>query len=317
MHAQQNLVYNGDFEEYSDCPQGYSSPFQNPKEIEKCVGWKAPTFGTSDYYNTCSSNPQVSVPANDLGFQHPFNGNGYLGGHFANYTGGAGEYGYSGIMWYEYIQGQLIEPLVAGKTYLLTMEVSLAEYSDLMIKEIGSYFSSTPITSPNTASLSVVPQCVFVSDTYFNDTINWIHLESYFVSNGGEKYITIGNFKDNQQTDTLRRYWINPPKMSTYMYVDNVSLTDVTDSVQPPDVQCPNVFTPNGDGANDVWKPLAYGAEGQTIVILNRWGNIVAEGELNNFYWDGTSQKGNLCTEGIYYYKISNTSKTGFIHLIR
>ena len=64
--SQQNLVYNGDFEEYSSCPLSESGPFQNPKEIEKCIGWKAPTYATSDYFNFCATNPTISIP-NNLG----------------------------------------------------------------------------------------------------------------------------------------------------------------------------------------------------------------------------------------------------------
>ncbi len=76
--GQTNLVFNGDFEIYSSCPLSESSPFQNPYEITKCTGWNAPTYGTSDYFHRCATNPIVSVPSNLGGFQQPFNGDGYL-----------------------------------------------------------------------------------------------------------------------------------------------------------------------------------------------------------------------------------------------
>ncbi len=306
-------MLNGDFEQYSDCPDFESGPFQFPKEIEKCIGWKAPTYGTSDYFNECAVGTNVDVPLNILGDQMPFNGNGYLGGLFSNYTGGAGDDGYTGNMWWEYIQGQFTQPLEAGKIYKFSMEVSLAEYSDLMITEIGVYFSDFQISSPNTAALTVSPQLVFYEPNYFRDTVNWVHLETYYVSNGSEKYLTIGNFKDDQNTDTLRRYSTNPPTPdATYFYIDNVVVTDAGN-----DIQISNVFTPNGDGINDIWKlPFADGNAEKQVYVLNRWGNLITQGSLNGFYWDGNDTNGNAVNDGVYFYKVSDTNISGFIQLV-
>jgi OOP family OmpA-OmpF porin len=230
--AQQNLVVNGDFEEYSNCPIGFSNPLQNPKEIEKCIGWKAPSYGTSDYYNTCAVNTNVAIPHNAMGEQSPFLGNSYLGAFFTSYNWGAGDDGYNGIMWWEYVQGQFVVPLEQGKVYKFSMKVSLAEGSDLMINEIGVHFSETPITSPNTASLTLSPQVIFYDSNYFRDTVNWQHLETLYTASGGEQYITIGNFRDNVTTDTLRRYNLAPIAGNpyfTYFYIDDVVLTDASE----------------------------------------------------------------------------------------
>ena len=94
----QNLILNGDFEDYINCPNGYSTPSIIPYEITKCNFWNAPTKGTSDYFNTCSLSALTSVPQNGAGWQRPYSGNGYLGCAFASYN-------YDGSMWWEYIQG--------------------------------------------------------------------------------------------------------------------------------------------------------------------------------------------------------------------
>jgi len=319
--TQLNLVYNGDFDEYSSCPEYESTPFQNPREIEKCIGWKAPTYGTSYYFNTCATNPTISIPSNFGGEQLPFSGNGYLGGYFTNYTGGAGSDGYSGIMWWEYVQGELVQPLEANKTYKLSMKISLAEYSDLMINEIGTYFSPTPVSTNNTASLNFVPQCLFQKTDYFTDTLNWMHLETTFVANGGESFIVIGNFRDNITTDTIRRYDYEPlieNPYKTYYYIDNVVLEEYNVALEEYNiVSIPNVFTPNNDGDNDFWQLLYTIYSNNDLVIINRWGNIVNKGKVGQFSWDGKDISGNDCSEGVYNYRIEGTDKTGFIHLIR
>ena len=313
--GQQNLVVNGDFEEYSSCPQSVSTPFQNPKEIEKCIGWKAATYGTSDYFNSCTSNGSVSTPNNSLGHQFAYNGNGYLGALFTSYTGGGGDDGYNDIYWWEYIQGKLTTPLEQGKTYKFSMEISLAEASDLMITEIGVFFSTNPISSPNTAPLNISPQCVFSEVNYYRDTVNWIHLEMDFMASGGEQFLTIGNFKDGITTDTLRRFDLSPGvnPYFTYFYIDNVVLIDPSAGIPGG-----NVFTPNGDGINDLWTFPFPGKPGESkITILNRWGNRIVEGDAKGFTWDGKTTDGKECTDGTYFYRVSNNKQAGFIQLIR
>ena len=315
-YTQENLIYNGDFEIYSECPNTVSYPAQTTKEIEKCIGWKAPTYGTSDFFHSCATNQVVSIPNNTLGTQSAFNGNGYLGGSFTNYTGGGGLDGYSGIMWWEYIQGQLVSSLEVGKVYRFSMEVSLAEYSDIMVDEIGIFFSNSPISSPNSAALAITPQIIFSDSNHFPDTINWMHLETLYQANGTEKHITIGNFRDNITTDTLRRYSRDPFESNPfvcYMYMDNVQLVDPTWEKEPT-----NVFTPNDDGVNDLWTlPYSDQKNPKTVTIMNRWGNLIKEGDLNGFQWDGKTSNGEDCSNGNYFFRISNTNIAGFIQLIR
>lgn len=299
-------------EEYSLCPTNFSDQFQNPMEIEKCIGWEAPTYGTSDYYNSCAISTNVGIPLNAVGEQSAFNGNGYLGAYFTSYTGGAGTDGYSGIMWWEYIQGKTTKPLDIGKIYKMSLEVSLAEYSDLMITEIGAYFSNYPITGPNTSAVTLEPYCIFYDPEYFKDTANWIHLEALFMANGGEQYLTIGNFHDNLTTDTTRRYDLYPdinPNV-TYMYVDHVVLTEAS-------IEIPNVFTPNGDGVNDLWEISVPGSAQNKVYILNRWGNLVYESGISGLKWDGKTQDGSEVSEGTYFYRIDNSNIAGFIELVR
>lgn len=310
--AQQNLVYNGDFEEYSSCPESCSSPLENPKQIEKCIGWKAPTYGTSDYFNTCADNDSLNwqtlagTQFNHAGSQTPLSGFGYLGAFFTNWQGG-----YNSNLWWEYVQGKLTTTLENGKIYKLSLNISVAELSDLVISEFGVYFSDYPVSSETTAPLKVKPQCVFYNPSYYKDTANWIHLESYFLANGGEGFITIGNFQDTN-TDTLR-YQIfvsNYKPNCTFMYIDDVKIIES-------DFQIPNVFTPNGDGVNDLIPFPNFGNSTNKIVVVNRWGNLIYESNGINPIWDGKDTSGKSCTEGTYFYRINNTNISGFIQLMR
>lgn len=79
-------------------------------------------------------------------------------------------------------------------------------------------------------------------------------------------------------------------------------------------IEMPNVFTPNGDETNDVYKPKYASNNNQDvfdnlasyeIVIINRWGDEVFQSGStpNEWSWDGTI-KGNPASEGVYHYRV-------------
>ena len=95
--------------------------------------------------------------------------------------------------------------------------------------------------------------------------------------------------------------------------------------------ELPNVFTPNGDGANELFVPrkLRF-VSSIDMKIYNRWGQLVYETSNPNIEWNGTDQKsGKELSEGVYYYtcevyeqtpeglEIINQTLSGFIHIIR
>lgn len=69
----------------------------------------------------------------------------------------------------------------------------------------------------------------------------------------------------------------------------------------------PNAFTPNGDGANDVFRVVAH--EGSELVssleIYDRWGEKVYENR-GDAYWDGTID-GKPAPSDVYVYIVSVT----------
>ncbi|MDP4215934.1 MAG: gliding motility-associated C-terminal domain-containing protein, partial [Bacteroidota bacterium] len=53
-------------------------------------------------------------------------------------------------------------------------------------------------------------------------------------------------------------------------------------------IYVPRVFTPNGDGTNDVLKPILVGiAQFHYFSVYNRWGNLVFTTQDANIGWDG------------------------------
>ena len=62
----------------------------------------------------------------------------------------------------------------------------------------------------------------------------------------------------------------------------------------------PNVFTPNGDGRNDVFAALQMkGILKAKLLVFNRWGKQIYQSADLSEGWDGTIA-GKPATEGIY-----------------
>ncbi|MEL6606314.1 MAG: PKD domain-containing protein, partial [Cyanobacteria bacterium J06614_10] len=86
-----------------------------------------------------------------------------------------------------------------------------------------------------------------------------------------------------------------------------------------PDVMIPNVFSPNNDGVNDVFRVDYQGTEQVNVKIFDRWGRAFFEGDAADKVWDGMDDQGNLAREGVYYYSVNIGEKTytGNITLLR
>jgi gliding motility-associated-like protein len=92
------------------------------------------------------------------------------------------------------------------------------------------------------------------------------------------------------------------------------------------DLQIPNVFSPNGDGANDVMRIPHESVESYKMTIYNRWGAKVFETTNVDQYWNGkVHNDGAESPAGVYYYiaeyklrgQDTDKTKTGTVTLIR
>ena len=73
----------------------------------------------------------------------------------------------------------------------------------------------------------------------------------------------------------------------------------------------PNVFTPNGDGVNDVFIITATGMQELNFDIYDRWGLKIYDGALPKAEWDGRTLSGVLAADGTYYYTYTALSLRG------
>lgn len=66
-------------------------------------------------------------------------------------------------------------------------------------------------------------------------------------------------------------------------------------------VQIPNVFTPDDDGVNDIFRITSSGYEGLTCSIFNRHGEVVYRFYGLNGSWDAFTHAGVKVSAGTYF----------------
>jgi gliding motility-associated-like protein len=90
-----------------------------------------------------------------------------------------------------------------------------------------------------------------------------------------------------------------------------------------PVLEIPNVFTPNNDGQNDLFRVHGESIIEFHAIIFNRWGKKIYEWDDVNGYWDGKIGSSEA-SPGEYYYVITakgkkdtNYEEKGFFYLLR
>jgi gliding motility-associated-like protein len=203
----QNLVPNPSFEEYFGCPSYFSM-------MHTVKYWQVPNRGSTDYLNACAGDTKVGVPFSYFGHQTARTGDAYAGIHPMQ----------MGRNYREYLQVKLKEPLRSGETYKIEFYVSLSSKFNIAISNLGAYLSVEPPTSGGDGLLGNMtepPQIQNPAGNLLTDTLGWTSIRGEYVAKGGEQYLTIGNFDDDDHTHYLSSA---TSAQYSYYYIDDVSV---------------------------------------------------------------------------------------------
>lgn len=135
-------------------------------------------------------------------------------------------------------------------------------------------------------------------------------------------------------TNALKNYWIysgNAPKdSSAFVLKDYPSSGSYTVSLaalgrngcndtlsyefrisDSSGITLPNVFTPNEDGVNDIYKPIAKGISILNAYVYNRYGTLITSWDRVNGFWDGSTTSALECRSGEYFIILEATGFDG------
>jgi OmpA-OmpF porin, OOP family len=213
----ENLVPNGSFESIGKDPKKLGS-------IESANGWYSPTGVRADLFFPNKKVQDIGVPANIYGNENAKDGSNYAG---------IVAYSHNNKMPRSYVSTKLQAPLKKGKKYCVQFHVSLAEASTYSANQIGAYFSGKALASA--AKESIIEKASVLSDEnpVFNAPFGWDRVCNTYIADGGEKFITIGNFSANDATKSVKVKKDNKNKTplipAAYYYVDNISVVLIDD----------------------------------------------------------------------------------------
>ncbi|MCD6065815.1 MAG: OmpA family lipoprotein [Bacteroidetes bacterium] len=225
----QNLVANAGMD--AKCiKNGYG-------QIDKTETWSNANGGTVDIFDKEKSRTypyQNGIPHNYMGYQPLAQIGQNYAGIIAYYDDGANNREDSALVqklgikdgykkYTEYLQGSFNEPLVAGKVYQVSFKVSLADKSGRAVSCLGALITNEKVDQKSNTFLTQEPQ--FISHRVIADTANWVTLYGAYIANGGEKYITIGCFKDENNFTVQNVVAPNEnDSRKAYYYVSDVAI---------------------------------------------------------------------------------------------
>lgn len=150
-------------------------------------------------------------------------------------------------------------------------------------------------------------------------TVNFVNTSA--TSTGASSIICLWSYGNGVATNTVYNN-VNPSTIYTAPGTYTVLLTTTKGTCKdtamriirvdvPSKMEIPNVFTPNGDKVNDIFRLNASNLTEITVTIFDRWGNVVYDltSDTGNFAWDGKNQAGKECPAGTYFYIIKAKGK--------
>jgi gliding motility-associated-like protein len=237
--------------------------------------------------------------------------------NFTNTSSGATSY-----LW-EFGDSTSVQAVSPGHTYYNpgTYSVSLIAYNDFGCADTITYDDLINVFLVPQAGFSVSPAEFFIDEPLISliNTANLYETGEYIFGTGEIYDISTMNYN------------FNVPDSGNYMitqivYTETGCVDTATAWVHvslAPTLYVPNAFTPDLDGENDEWIPVASGFKSITVRLFNRWGEeIFVTNDLTN-KWDGT-YLGLPCQVGVYTWSIYGRDendeliiKHGHVSLVR
>jgi hypothetical protein len=211
-----NYVQNASFETV----EGKQKKLGN---IEKATGWGSATGTSADLFIGGEKIPDLSAPTNLYGKQDAKDGSNYAG---------IVAFSYNNKVPRTYIYSELNKELKKGSRYCVKFYVVLAEASKYYSNNVGALFTKEPVDASASQVLNTGKSGGVVLHSNnkmedFNSNFDWKQVCGTYTAKGNERYIVIGNFSDEADTEWEKNNIKNSdytPVIAAYYYIDNISV---------------------------------------------------------------------------------------------
>jgi len=187
-----------------------------------------------------------------------------------------------------------------NQTISLTFSASTAYTVSLIVKDsIGS--SSTFTVLP----IARVPKASFNASLVEAGYPNQLILTNYSTNQVSNRWLFNDVPTSNNSFNTVKNYNSSGSYSVTLIAEGSLGCNDtaryafrISDSSG---VTLPNIFSPNEDGINDVFRPITKGIYKLSAAVYNRFGTVIASWDRVNGFWDGRTTSGLPCSDGEYF----------------
>jgi OmpA-OmpF porin, OOP family len=203
VKLEKNLIPNGSFENYR----------KKSNNLRQAIPWQP--IASIDFYQ----NPLTNDTTAQKG---AYDGNCYVGFRFQK-------------RYKEFMQVKLVEPLHRGTVYAFSMKVRLAFWSNAVLRSFGVLFSKAGYSRPADAVKSNIIDTVAKKGGLMKN-FQWFTIRGYYRADGGEKYLTIGNFSPEIKKDFIRMNLFRLGYKEAYYFVDDIKLTKFHEEKEEVDI---------------------------------------------------------------------------------
>ena len=213
VEIQKNLVPNGSFENYR----------KKSGSIRQAIPWSQ--IASVDYYQEPLKNDTSSSQKGAR------TGDCYIGLRFQK-------------KYKEFAQVKLADALHRGTIYQFDMYIRLAFWSNASLKSFGALFSKVGYKGKADAIKTAIIDSVSKKGSFING-YQWFKISGKYQADGGEKYLTIGNFAPNVKKDMVRMNIFKFGFKEAYYFVDDVSLIKAKELIEKVKVEIVGSFNIN------------------------------------------------------------------------
>ncbi len=222
----QNLILNGNFENYYKCPTNIEIGTFFARRKELLPNWNVPTKASPDYFNTCGKN-SVNLPNTLFGELN-------ISGDNHGVVGLCMGFAYDTISKFnyrEYLQTEFVSELKKDSIYCLEVSYCFPPKINYSIKEIGFLFTSKKVKKRTNKTLEYKPSVVLIDSLKKG---GWVTVKLKYKATGEEKFLTFGNFNDGNTTKYIKQNNIKSrDKELSYCFFDNIKLYQSKKEVNP------------------------------------------------------------------------------------
>lgn len=186
-------------------------------------------------------------------------------------------------------------------TYTVTATNGNCSFTDTITVTVSTVLAAFTATPPT----GIYPLNV----NFTNGSVNGVSYQWIF----GDGSPTDANANPSHVYDSTGIYIVTLITTNAFGCIDTTYFTIVVE--QPYSLIIPNVFTPNGDGTNDVFVPKFTGVAELTCSIYNRWGELIYSWNTLNGGWNGINKNGKESSDGTYFFVLSVRAVDGSDHI--